>query len=208
MGPLRVTRVFGLETIGVAQAGVGALIGLGLESLGTLLAHGFIDEQADALGEAAGAFFIEELQNGVQKFRIALVGHFGVYVGCGLRHPNRKPVWPASNQFFRARAPLPRWARLRSARYARPSLAEPQRGSRAEEGKAIYQKRIHNPQDLQVKIDAERRRTSSLKASRSVSHLTHDRKHGRSCTQRLSAEIRRIAKNASNHPARRYPGIR
>ena len=73
---------FGLETIGVAQAGVGSFIGLGLEGLGTLLAHGFIDEQADALGEAAGAFFIEELQNGVQKFRIALVGHFGVDVGC------------------------------------------------------------------------------------------------------------------------------
>jgi hypothetical protein len=31
--------------------------------LGTLLAHGFIDEQADALGEAAGAFLIEQLQN-------------------------------------------------------------------------------------------------------------------------------------------------
>jgi hypothetical protein len=73
---------FGLETIGVAQAGVGSFIGLGLEGLGTLLAHGFIDEQADALGEAAGAFFIEELQNGVQKFRIGLVGHFGVDVGC------------------------------------------------------------------------------------------------------------------------------
>jgi hypothetical protein len=36
------------------------------------------DKQADALGEAAGAFLIEELQTGVQKFRIALVGHFGV----------------------------------------------------------------------------------------------------------------------------------
>ena len=73
---------FGFETIGVAQAGVGAFIGLGLEGLGTLLAHGFIDEQADALGEAAGAFLIEQLQNGVQKFRIAVVGHFGIDVGC------------------------------------------------------------------------------------------------------------------------------
>ena len=52
---------FGFETIGVTQAGVGAFIGLGLEGLGTLLAHGFIDEQADALGEATGAFLIEEL---------------------------------------------------------------------------------------------------------------------------------------------------
>ena len=77
---------FGFETIGMAQAGVSAFIGLGLKGLGTFLGHGFIDEEADAFGEAAGAFVVEELQkelqNGVQEFRIALVGHFGVYVGC------------------------------------------------------------------------------------------------------------------------------
>jgi hypothetical protein len=40
---------------------------------------------------------------------------------------------------FRARAPLPPvGARLRSARYARHRSASPQRGARAEEGKAIY----------------------------------------------------------------------
>ena len=35
---------FGLETIGVAEAGVGPFIGLGLEGLETFLGHGFIDE--------------------------------------------------------------------------------------------------------------------------------------------------------------------
>ena len=69
---------FGFEAIGIAQAGVGALIGLGLEDLAAFLAHGFIDEQADAFGKAAGAFVIEELHHGVQKFRLVLVGHFGV----------------------------------------------------------------------------------------------------------------------------------
>ena len=101
---------FGFETIGVAEAGVSAFIGLGLKGLGTFLGHGFIDEEADAFGEAAGAFVVEELQNGVQEFRIALVGHFGVDVGCVLRHLNRKPAWPALDQFFaRAGALAPRW---------------------------------------------------------------------------------------------------
>jgi len=35
------------------------------------LAHGFIDEEADDFGEAVRALFIEELQNGIQEFRIA-----------------------------------------------------------------------------------------------------------------------------------------
>ena len=73
---------FGFKAIGVAEPGVGAFIGVGLEGLGTLLAHGFIDEQPDAFGEAAGALVGEQLQNGVQKFRIALVGHVVIYVGC------------------------------------------------------------------------------------------------------------------------------
>ena len=73
---------FGFEAIGVALAGVGAFVGLGLEGLGAFLAHGFVDQQADAFGEAAGAFVSEELQNGVQEFRIGLVGHYGVDVGC------------------------------------------------------------------------------------------------------------------------------
>ena len=83
---------FGFKTIGVAQAGVGAFIGLGLQGLTALLAHGFIDKEPDAFGEAAGALFIEELQNGVQEFRMAWVGHVVVVVGSVWRHPNRKPI--------------------------------------------------------------------------------------------------------------------
>jgi len=83
---------FGFETIGVAEAGVGAFIGLGLQGLAALLAHGFVDEQPDAFGEAAGAIFREQLQNGVQEFRMGLVGHVVMVVGSVWRHPNRKPV--------------------------------------------------------------------------------------------------------------------
>ena len=113
---------FGFKTVGVAQAGVGALIGLGLEGLRTLLAHGFIDQQADALGEAAGAFFIEELQNGVQKFRIALVGHFGVDVGCVCDTPTGNQFGPPSTSFSRAGALAPRWGSAALGSLRSPSL--------------------------------------------------------------------------------------
>ena len=73
---------FGFEAVGVALAGFGALIGLGLEGLGALLAHGLVDEQADAFGEAGGALLSQELQNGVQEFRLGLVGRHGFAFGC------------------------------------------------------------------------------------------------------------------------------
>ncbi len=57
---------FGFEAVGVTLAGVGAFVGLGLERVAAFLAHGFIDEQADAFGETAGALFIEELKDGIQ----------------------------------------------------------------------------------------------------------------------------------------------
>ena len=73
---------FGFETIGVAKAGAGTFLGLGLEGSVTFLGHGFIDEEADDFGKGDRAFVVEDLENGVQKFRIALAGQFGVYVGC------------------------------------------------------------------------------------------------------------------------------
>ena len=44
---------------------------------GALLGHRFFDEQADAFGEAGGAFRTEQLRDVVQEFRLVLVGHFG-----------------------------------------------------------------------------------------------------------------------------------
>ena len=73
---------FGFEAIGVAGAGGGALVGLGLESGGALVTHGFIDEEAQAFGEALVALVGQELQDGVQEFRLFLVGHVVVFVGC------------------------------------------------------------------------------------------------------------------------------
>ena len=82
---------FILEAIGIAQACLRALVRLGLKGLGTLHEHGLVDEQAEPFSEAGGALFGDELQNGVQEFRIGAVGHMRFSVGCVWLHPNRKP---------------------------------------------------------------------------------------------------------------------
>jgi hypothetical protein len=62
----------------VALAGFGAFVRLGLEGLATFQAHSFVDQQADARGQAAaGALLSQELQNSVQEFRISSVGRHG-----------------------------------------------------------------------------------------------------------------------------------
>ena len=55
MAPTRVATVLEFEAIGLALPGFGAFVGLGLERLGAFLAHGFIDQEAEAFGEAVGA---------------------------------------------------------------------------------------------------------------------------------------------------------
>jgi hypothetical protein len=68
------------------------------------------------------------LQNGVQKFRIALVGHVVVYVGCVCDTPTGNHHDPPSASFSRAERLAPSGGRLRSARYARLRSAAPRRG--------------------------------------------------------------------------------
>ena len=72
---------FGFVAVGVALAGVGALVGLGLEDMMAFDAHGFVDEDAEAFGEAVVALVSQELQDVVQKFRIGVVGHGVLDVG-------------------------------------------------------------------------------------------------------------------------------
>ena len=73
---------FVLEAVGVALAGVGALVGLGLEDLTALAAHGLVDEEADAFGESVGALLRDKLQDVVQENRLGVVGHVWIWVGC------------------------------------------------------------------------------------------------------------------------------
>ena len=86
----------GFETVGVAEAGVGALERQGLEHVGTLGLHGLVDEDAQALGEAVGTFFIEELQHGLEELRMMKVGHVGLWILVFSRHPNPNPCGPPS----------------------------------------------------------------------------------------------------------------
>ena len=50
----------GFEAIGVALAGVGALVGLGREHAGALDLHGLVEEEGEGVGEAVGAVFENE----------------------------------------------------------------------------------------------------------------------------------------------------
>ncbi len=59
-----------LVAVGVAEAGLGTLVGFGSQGGGAFANHGFVDEEADALGEALGTLFGEQLHDGVQEVRV------------------------------------------------------------------------------------------------------------------------------------------
>jgi hypothetical protein len=62
-------------------------------------AHSFVDEKAEAFGEAVVALLSQKLKDVVQEFRIGVVGHVVLDVGCVCRHPNREPTRPVLDQF-------------------------------------------------------------------------------------------------------------
>ncbi len=66
---------FWFEPVGAAQATIAALAGTGLEDGAALLNHDLIDEEAQAFGKARRALGGEQLQNGVQKIKINMVGY-------------------------------------------------------------------------------------------------------------------------------------
>jgi hypothetical protein len=112
----------GFIAVGVTFAGVGAFVGLSLEDVLAFDAHGFVDEEAESFGEAVVALLSQELQDVAQEFRIGVVGHVMFSCWMCLRHPSRKPTWPALDQFFArgASSPLRGSAALGSLRS--PSL--------------------------------------------------------------------------------------
>jgi hypothetical protein len=79
-GSQRAGHRLGLVAIGLAQTGGGAFVRLGLQRARALLAHGLVDQEADAFGETAGALLGEELQNGVQEFRFGWAGRLILHV--------------------------------------------------------------------------------------------------------------------------------
>jgi hypothetical protein len=137
---------FVFEAVGVAFAGVGAFVRLGLEGVGTLDAHGLVDEQAEALGQAIRAVFGDELQDGIQEIRLGAVGHVMFNVGCVLRHPNRKPAWPALDQFFARGASLPLRGSAALGSLRSPSLRLTPEGQGRREGRQFTERLLHRRQ--------------------------------------------------------------
>ena len=131
---------FGFEPVGAAQAAIAPFVGTGLEDCTALLHHGLINEEAQALGKAGRALRGQQLQNGVQKIRINVVGHVCVFVGCVLSHPNRKPHWPAPGELRAS----PIRGRLRSARYARLHSVGPGKGTQIVKS-PITEETLHPP---------------------------------------------------------------
>jgi len=64
------------------QAGVGALIGRRAQGVGAFPEHGAVEQDAEPFEQAANAGVIEMLQDGVQQFRVVLVGHEGGVCCC------------------------------------------------------------------------------------------------------------------------------
>ena len=90
----------GAPSLEVALACGGALIGLGLEHSGAFAAHGFIDEEADALAEALVALLGEELQDGVQEIRAVWWVMYSWVVDVFRETPTREPHDPPSTSFW------------------------------------------------------------------------------------------------------------
>ena len=106
----------------MALAGLGAFVGPGLEGLRTFLAHGLVNQETDAFGQAAaGALLGQELHNRVQEFRIGAVGRHGFALDVFADTPTGNHYGPPSTSFGRRQPPFgggcapARYARLRSA---------------------------------------------------------------------------------------------
>ena len=65
-------------------------------------AHGFVDEDAEAFGEAVVALLSQKLQDVAQEFRIGVVGHVMFRVGCVCDTPTGNQCGPPSTSFSRA----------------------------------------------------------------------------------------------------------
>ena len=139
---------FGFEAVGMALAGLGALVGLGLEGLRAFLAHGFVDQQADAFGQAAGGALVsQELQNGIQEFRIGAVGRHGFALDVFGDTPTGNHYGPPSTSLWRRQPPF--GGGCAPARCARLRSAAPEGGLSG--GKKSYlQKEFYTPHDSRM----------------------------------------------------------
>ena len=134
----------GFEAVGVALAGFGAFVGLGLERVMRSWRMASLTRRRRPSAKPRGALVSQELQNGVQEFRIALVGHCGFELDVFADTPTGNQRGPPSTSFSRAERLHPSGVRLRSARYARLRSASPRRGGGGGK-KDNLQKEIYTP---------------------------------------------------------------
>lgn len=137
---------FRFVAVGVTFAGVGAFVGLSLEHLMAFDAHGFVDQEAQAFGEAVVALFSQELQDVVQEFRICLVGHVVLSLDVFADTPTGNQCGPPSTSF--SRAPLhPFGTRLRCGSLRSPPLRLTPKGWRQMEERQFTERLLHPRMD-------------------------------------------------------------
>ena len=73
---------FWFEAVGITQAFLGALIRSGIEGVGALGFHRFVDQQAEALGECVLLVVQKELQNRFDNVSLISVGRVFVHLCC------------------------------------------------------------------------------------------------------------------------------
>jgi len=105
-------------------------------------AHGFIDEKAEAFGEAVVALLSQELQDVVQEIRIGRVGHVVLMLDVFADTPTGNQCGPPSTSF--SRAPLhPFGDRLRCGSLRSPPLRLTPKGWRQMEERQFTERLLH-----------------------------------------------------------------
>jgi hypothetical protein len=66
---------FGFEAVGVPAAVCGSLVGLGLQHLGTLELHGFVQQDLDGVRHSFEPLLGQDLDDVLNRGRLLLVGH-------------------------------------------------------------------------------------------------------------------------------------
>ena len=111
---------------------------LGLEHLLAFDAHRFVDEEAEAFGEAVVALLSQKLQDVAQEFRIGVVGHVVLLLDVFADTPTGNQCGPPSTSFSRAERLPPSGVRLRS-----PSLRLTPEGWSRREERQFTERRLH-----------------------------------------------------------------
>jgi hypothetical protein len=107
------------------------------------VAHGLVDEDAEAFGEAVVALLSQELQDVVQEIRIGVVGHVVLLLDVFADTPTGNQCGPPSTSFSRAELPPPLRGSAALGSLRSPSLRLTPEGWRRREERKFTERLLH-----------------------------------------------------------------